>query len=88
MSEERVEAVRENPARRSTRTVTTTTVQHVAKPMGFKRENGPHLIDLRDFVEACHGLPDDLVVRIDFANLDSAGRRNVTFRIQHEEQQA
>lgn len=57
----------------------TTTVRHRARPMGVARENGPHLGDLRAFVDACDGLPDDLRVSIDRGTVDGAGRYPVTF---------
>jgi len=57
----------------------TTEVKHTAKPMGPGRENPPHLIDLRTFVAACEGLPDDLIVRIDTGRSGEGGRHDVTF---------
>lgn len=66
---------------RGERTETTTTVRYVAVPLGSKgRENGPHLGDLRRFVEECEGLPDSIVVHIDKGHMDSAGRYDVTLR--------
>lgn len=56
-----------------------TNVRHVAQPL--KGENGPHLSDLREFVDACDGLPNDLLVRIDQGHLSESGSRNVTFRV-------
>lgn len=67
--------------KRTTVTVETTTVRHVATPQGKDRENGPHLGDLRAFVAACGGLDDGLVVRIDTGSLDEGGRHNVTFTV-------
>lgn len=57
-------------------------VEHVAKPLN--RKNGPHLADLRDFVDACHGLSDDLKVHIEQGDLSESGRRDVTFRVRHD----
>jgi hypothetical protein len=71
-------SVSEAPSR-TVSTVTTETVRHLAKPYGRNRENGPHLADLRAFVAACEGLPDDVLVRIENGYLDEGGRRNVTF---------
>lgn len=68
-------------ATRSTTATTTTYVKHVARPLGQRRENGPHLGDLREFVEAATGLPDEVRVRIDSEDLSESGRRNVTFEI-------
>jgi hypothetical protein len=53
-------------------------VEHIARPMGRANENGPHLRDLRDFVAACDGMDDNLLVRIEPGHLDEGGRRNVT----------
>lgn len=58
-----------------------TRVQHVAHPRGGTRENPPHLADLREFVTACEGLPDDLRVDIYTGALDDGGRNNVTFSV-------
>lgn len=65
---------------RGERTVTTTWVRHIAKPLGAGRENGPHLGDLRAFVQECEGLPDSIVVNITSGHLDESGRRDVTFQ--------
>lgn len=73
---------RANPASRTTTTTTKTRVVLVARPMGRNRENGPHLLDLRDFVEACHGLPDDARVRIGEGQLSEGGDRDVTFAVE------
>lgn len=62
---------------RQQRTETVVEVRHIAKPLGTKRENGPHLADLRRFVEACEGLPDETLVRIDNGHLSEGGRRDV-----------
>lgn len=59
-------------------TTRTTYVQHTAVPMGRERENGPHLRDLREFVAACEGLDDDVLVRINEGHLDEGGRRTVS----------
>jgi hypothetical protein len=69
--------------RRSTVTSTETHVSHTAKPLGRSRENPPHLGDLRAFVAACEGLPDDLSVYINNGSLDEGGRRNITFFVRH-----
>jgi hypothetical protein len=67
---------------RTTDTTTTTRVQHIAKPTDgsarHRRENGPHLGDLREFVAACEGLPDDVLVRITDGHMDEGGRYDVT----------
>ena len=72
-------------AMRSTTSTTTTRVSHIAKPtggfVGKPRENGPHLGDLRDFVDACEGLSDDLRVRIDEGHVGESGRIDVTFEV-------
>lgn len=68
------------PTRRTVDT-TTTYVTHIAKPMGKARENGPHLVDLQLFVDACQGLPGDCLVRIDTGHMDEGGRCNVTFEV-------
>lgn len=77
---------------RVTSTVTSTTVRHIAEPMGKERESGPHLADLRTFVASCEGLPDNLLVRITHERLDESGRNDVTFeathRVTHDEPQA
>ena len=61
--------------------VATTTVRHLAKPYGYAQENGPHLADLRAFVTACEGLPDDLRVRIEHGGMGESGRYNVTISV-------
>ena len=68
------------PTRRTVDT-TTTYVDHIATPMGRARENGPHLSDLRLFVDACDGLPGDILVRIDTGHMGESGRYNVTFHV-------
>lgn len=70
--------------RRSTVTTTHTHVRHIAVPLGRDRKNPPHLADLRAFVAACEGLPDEVYVHIDEGHLDSAGRRDVEFRVRYE----
>lgn len=67
-------------ARRTVVTRRTTTVELVACPMGPRRENGPHLADLREFVEACAGLPGDVRVHITNGPLSESGARDVVFR--------
>lgn len=57
----------------------TTTVRHVARPLGRARESGPHLGDLRRFVQECAGLPDEVLVRVEKGQLGESGRRDVTF---------
>ena len=42
-------------AKRHVSTTTTTTVRHIAKPLGTARENGPHLADLREFAAVVGG---------------------------------
>lgn len=65
---------------RGEHTDTTTWVRCIAEPLASKgHENGPHLGDLRRFVEECEGLPDSIVVRIDKGPLSESGRRDVTF---------
>ena len=65
---------------RRERTTTTTEVCYVAEPLASKgRENGPHLGDLRAFVDECEGLPDSIVVHITKGSLSESGRRDVTF---------
>lgn len=73
-----------NVPTRSTITRTTTVVRHVARPMGQTCENGPHLYDLRKFVEACRDLPDDALVRIENGYLSESGRRDVTLRVDYQ----
>jgi hypothetical protein len=65
---------------RSTHTETSTVVIHVAKPLGKERKNGPHLSDLRKFVEDCEGLPDDLLVHITNGYMSEGGRYDVTLK--------
>ena len=63
-------------AERTTSLTEGTRVTHVARPLGRARistpclEIGPHLGDLRAFVAACEGLPDDLLVHIQRRHLD------------------
>lgn len=70
---------------RTTTTTKTTTVRYLAKPLGRAAENGPHLVDLREFVALCDGLPDELRVSIQNGHLDEGGRHNVTFSVTHQE---
>lgn len=70
-------------AARGTHTKTTTYVRHVAKQTRDRR-NGPHLGDLREFVEAAEGLPDDVPVHIRQGYLTESGRRDVEFEIRYE----
>ena len=65
-------------ATRHVSATTTTTVRHIAHPLGRSRENGPHLSDLREFVDACEGLPGELLVRISKGSLNESGRHDVT----------
>ena len=66
---------------RTTTTTTTTRVQHFARPMGVARESGPHLHDLREFVDACDGLPEDVLVRISEGHIGEDGRNDVTISL-------
>lgn len=66
---------------RKTTTATTTTVRYVAQSFGKARENPPSLGHLREFVEACEGLPDDTSVRLDKSGLDEGGRYSYTFSL-------
>jgi len=66
-------------AQRRTSTTTVTNVRVLAEPLGEARENGPHLQDLRNFVEACEGLPGETLVRITEGPLNGAGRHVVEF---------
>jgi hypothetical protein len=68
-------------AQRNERAWSEITVRHVAKPMGRRQESGPHLVDLREFVEACDGLPDDLPVRVHQSNLSESGRYTVEISV-------
>lgn len=70
-------------AERSTSHTTTTTVRHIAKPLGRERGNPPHLGDLRAFVEMCEGLPDELGVFIKNGPLNEAGRYDTTFTVRY-----
>lgn len=71
-------------ADRNTSTITTTRVTQFAKPMGTARENGPHLADVREFVAACEGLPDDTLVRIEPGVLGLGGRHTVKITATHQ----
>lgn len=71
-------------SKRTERRVQRVEVRHVAQPMGGNRESGPHLIDLREFVAACAGLPGDLLVHVDQGRMDEGGRRVVTFSVSQE----
>lgn len=64
-------------ATRTTTTSTVTTVQHIAKPSGRNRQTGPHLADLRAFVEKCDGLPNEVLVHIDHGHVGEDGRCDV-----------
>lgn len=75
-----VRAVREWPRKQVT-TVTTTTVEHVARPYGRARNNPLSLAQLREFVEACDGLDGDLSVSIQNGSLDEGGRHDTTLRV-------
>ena len=68
-------------ATRTTTSLTTTRVQIVAKPTGISRESGPHLRDLREFVDACDGLPEDILVRISEGHIGEDGRNDVTISL-------
>jgi hypothetical protein len=73
-------------ADRSEYTMHTTEVTHVAKPYGTGRDiNPPHLWDLRRFVEACEGLPDNLVVSIKSQVRESSSRVSVIFSVKQVE---
>jgi hypothetical protein len=68
-------------ADRSEYVLKTTEVTHIAKPYGANRTNPPTLWDLRRFVEACEGLPDNMAVMIKPEDSDNTGRRNVVFSV-------
>lgn len=68
-------------ADRSEYVLKTIEVRHVGKPHGPGRENPPHLWDFRRFVEACEGLPDNMVVAIITGNSDNVGRREIMFSV-------
>lgn len=70
---------------RQSLTQTTTVVEHRCAPLGRARENGPHLSDLRTFVEECDGLPGDLWVHVDQGHMNEGGRYVVTLRVRHAE---
>lgn len=67
--------------RRETTAQQVTTVRHVVGPFGRDRLNPPSLGHLRKFVNACDGLHDDTVVRIDKGHCDEGGRYSVTFSL-------
>ena len=73
---------------RTTANMTTTRVKHVAKPMGISRENGPHLRDLREFVGACDGLPEDIRVDITDGYMSESGRYDVTISLVYQHPEA
>jgi len=64
-------------AQRRTSTTTVTNVRVVSEPFGPTRENGPHLEDLRNFVEACDGIPGSVVVNISNGSVNGSGRHDV-----------
>ena len=55
-------------ADRSEYVVRTTEVVHVAAPWRGTKEHPPHLWDLREFVNACEGLPGRLPVQVERAS--------------------
>jgi hypothetical protein len=71
-------------ATRTTTEFVTTRVQQVAKPTGISRENGPHLRDLREFVDACDGLPENVLVRFEKGHMSESGRHDVTISLVHQ----
>lgn len=66
---------------RTTRTNTTTTVRLVTHPFGRHGENPPSLGQLRRFVDACEGLPDDLGVSWEKGSLSEGGRYQVVLSV-------
>jgi hypothetical protein len=68
-------------AERSDYTLRTIEVSHIAKPLGIGRENPPHLGDLREFVAACEGLPDELLVTVQQGRSEKGGRRDMTISV-------
>jgi hypothetical protein len=61
------------------------TVRHIARPRGPARRNGPHLDDLRKFVQACEGLSDDTPVLISNGSSNETGRYDVELSVRIEE---
>lgn len=84
MTDSAASGVRANPAKRTDTTKRTINVYLVCKPFGRARTTGPSLRDLRDFVEACEGLPDDLAVTFDKGHMGEDGRYDVTLRVRQE----
>lgn len=72
-------------AERSTVTSTETYVRHIARPSGRERANPPNLGDLRAFVAAAEGLPDDLHVFIERGHVGEGGRHNTTLTVRYRE---
>jgi hypothetical protein len=68
-------------AERREHTSTEVSVTHIAAPLGRERENGPHLTDLRQFVDECEGLPGDLRVSISNGHMGESGRYDVTLKV-------
>ena len=64
------------------KTQKTVNARYVAVLSGRVRTITPSLGDLRAFVDACGGLPDDNAVRIEPGNLNESGRRNCTFSVE------
>lgn len=58
--------------RRSTQDITT--VRYVCNPFGRTNTNPPSLGQVREFVNACDGLPDDTAVSVEKGPLDEGGR--------------
>lgn len=69
---------------RTTTTRTTTNVRHVMQPVGVARKNPPTLGQLREFVAACEGLPDSIVVHVDIGQVREGGGRDITFSTSYE----
>lgn len=69
---------------RITSSKTVTRVWHTAEPVGRERENGPHLGDLRAFVKACEGLPDDARVWVEKGHMSDSGRYDVNISLQYQ----
>ena len=58
-----------------------TSVRTVLRPFGRNRTNPPSLEQLRVFVAACEGLPDDTEVHVEKGPLDEGGRHTYTLSI-------